>query len=229
MEGLKVYEGFEVKRNEVYISSREVSKILEKRHDNILRDIRGKSSLLNFEEWFKASKYKANNNQEYDEYLLTKDGFTLLVFSYNGNDEFKEAYINKFNSMENFINTRLSTEWQKTRRQGKLTRRKETDIIAQQLIPLAQEQGSKNYKMFYANYSKLVNKITGLDSGMRDIITDRTLRYIEILEDIIEKTIQEETEKGSHYKDIYQLAKHKCELFKGISAPPKQLLISEDD
>ncbi|MGL5664209.1 MAG: Rha family transcriptional regulator, partial [Cetobacterium sp.] len=37
---------------------------------------------------------------EYDEFLLTKDGFVMLVFNYEGYLEFKEAYINEFNRME---------------------------------------------------------------------------------------------------------------------------------
>ena len=34
------------------------------------------------------------------EYLLTKDGFTLYMFNIQGHNDFKMAYINKFNEME---------------------------------------------------------------------------------------------------------------------------------
>lgn len=81
------------------VSSRVVAEQLGKRHADVLRDIRDKS-LSKFAQWIIPTKYKANNGQEYDEFLLTKDGFVMLVFNYEGYLEFKEAYINEFNRME---------------------------------------------------------------------------------------------------------------------------------
>lgn len=84
------------------VSSRAVAEQLGKEHKHVLRDIKEKS-LSKFGQWIIPNKYKANNGQEYDEYLLTKDGFIMLVFNYEGYLEFKEAYIKKFNEMENKI------------------------------------------------------------------------------------------------------------------------------
>lgn len=81
------------------VSSRVVAGQLGKAHDKVIRDIRDKS-LAKYGEWIIPNKYKANNGQEYNEYLLTKDGFIMLVFNYTGYNDFKEAYINKFNEME---------------------------------------------------------------------------------------------------------------------------------
>ncbi|MGL4999926.1 MAG: Rha family transcriptional regulator [Cetobacterium sp.] len=81
------------------VSSRIISQQLGKEQSNILRDIREKA-LLNFEEWIIPNKYTASNGQEYDEFLLTKDGFIMLVFNYQGYNDFKSAYINEFNRME---------------------------------------------------------------------------------------------------------------------------------
>ena len=39
-------------------------------------------------------------NKKVTEYLLTKDGFVLLMMNYQGYNEFKRAYINRFNEME---------------------------------------------------------------------------------------------------------------------------------
>ena len=45
--------------------------------------------------------YKVEGQQrEYKEYLLTKDGFTLYMFNIQGYNDFKMAYINRFNEME---------------------------------------------------------------------------------------------------------------------------------
>lgn len=107
------------------VSSRKVAGIFEKRHDNVLRDIEEiKSNLLKNEEniestcrhsennrlkfWeknFLKSSYKDNKNRRYPEYLLTRDGFTLLAMGFTGEKalRFKIAYINRFNEMERFI------------------------------------------------------------------------------------------------------------------------------
>ncbi|MGL6167413.1 MAG: Rha family transcriptional regulator [Fusobacteriaceae bacterium] len=86
------------------VSSRTVAKELGKEHKRVLQDIREKS-LHGFEQWIIPNKYTANNGQEYDEFLLTKDGFIMLVFNYTGYNDFKRAYINEFNRMEKITNT----------------------------------------------------------------------------------------------------------------------------
>ena len=49
------------------------------------------------------SNYKDNKGETRKEYLLTKDGFTLYMFNIQGHNDFKMAYINKFNEMERQI------------------------------------------------------------------------------------------------------------------------------
>lgn len=53
------------------------------------------------------SEYKDSKGESRKEYLLTKDGFTLYMFNIQGHNEFKMAYINKFNEMENAIQNKL--------------------------------------------------------------------------------------------------------------------------
>jgi Rha family phage regulatory protein len=84
-----------------------VSDVFDREHrsilrgiDNIIKDIddNGEDSegggLLKFQEiYFIENSYKVNN-RTYREYLLTKDGFTLLVVGYDSNEakDFKVAY-----------------------------------------------------------------------------------------------------------------------------------------
>lgn len=94
-----------IERNEsnvAVVSSRTIAEQLGKEHARVIRDIKDKA-LSDFADWFIPSKYLASNGQQYDEYLLTKNGFTMLVFNYNGYLDFKKAYIDKFNEMENAI------------------------------------------------------------------------------------------------------------------------------
>lgn len=93
------------------VDSRYVAEVFEKRHDNVLRDIRkflDPNSGLS-EEFtalnFKESKYKDRTGRSNPCYCMTKDGFTILVMGFTGEKalQFKEAYIKRFNEMENFI------------------------------------------------------------------------------------------------------------------------------
>lgn len=97
------------------ISSRIIAKELNKRHDNIIRDLENilqNSETSNLSSLIIPSIYKVNGQKrEYKEYLLTKDGFTLYMFNIQGYNEFKLKYINKFNEMENVIkNNNFITE-----------------------------------------------------------------------------------------------------------------------
>ncbi len=94
------------------------------RHDHVLRDIReliervdrsnertGVFNLLKSEEInFIESTYRDSKNREYPEYLLTKDGFTLLVMGYDDDDamDFKLAsYIYKPREIESCVSADL--------------------------------------------------------------------------------------------------------------------------
>lgn len=92
------------------VNSRSVAEIFKKRHDNVLQSIQElTNSLLKIGEpdWqnnFILSSYK-DRGKKYPEYLLTRDGFTLLAMGFTGKKamQFKIAYIDRFNKMESFI------------------------------------------------------------------------------------------------------------------------------
>ena len=73
-------------------------------------------------------------------------------------------------------------DWQETRRQGKLTRKSETEVI-RQLIEYAREQGSQNPDKLYMVYSKLANKVAGIED--RDRSNVMQLNNLSIIENII--------------------------------------------
>lgn len=99
---VKEYEGQPV------VSSREVANNFEKKHKHVLECIENlkegvaeKSADL-----FIESKYQhPQNKQWYKEYLLTRDGFSLLVMGFTGAKalEWKLKYIEAFNKMEQYI------------------------------------------------------------------------------------------------------------------------------
>ena len=86
----------------LYVSSRDVAEGLGKQHKHVLEAIDKilESDGQNLDREIIASTYTNSRGKEYREYLLTKDGFTLYMFNVQGYNEFKMAYINKFNEME---------------------------------------------------------------------------------------------------------------------------------
>ena len=83
-----------------------VARIFEKRHDNVVRDIKNldcseEFRLLNFEE----SSYINAQGHSQPCFNLTRNGLVFLVMGYRGKKAaaFKEAYIRRFDEMEEFI------------------------------------------------------------------------------------------------------------------------------
>lgn len=91
------------------VSSREIATNFSREHKNVLRDIH---HLLNIggskmsRPMFIETKYQHHQNKQwYKEYLLTRDGFCLLVMGFTGSEalDWKLKYIDAFNAMESCI------------------------------------------------------------------------------------------------------------------------------
>ena len=96
-----------LKRNEdgeLVATSRQVAEDFRKEHNDTKKRIRelirdmGEIS----HNYFILSKYKDSLNRSQEEYLLTRDGFSLLVMGFTGTKalEWKLKYIEAFNTME---------------------------------------------------------------------------------------------------------------------------------
>ena len=98
------------------VTSREIAQNFDKRHDKLASEIERKYGEYITDEnelprdggnlLFIRSKYiHPQNNQEYKQYLLTRDGFSLLVMGFTGSQylQWKLDYIKAFNNMENYI------------------------------------------------------------------------------------------------------------------------------
>lgn len=84
------------------VSSRVVAEEIGRQHKHVLEGIDEmiKKSRADISTLLIPNQYKARNGKRNREYLLTKDGFTLYMFNIQGHNDFKMAYINKFNEME---------------------------------------------------------------------------------------------------------------------------------
>lgn len=93
------------------IESTEVSEMTGKKHDNLLRDIRGylkvikDSSKLRSQDFFIESTYKNSQNKTQPCYLLTKQGCEMVANKMTGEKGvlFTAEYVTAFNKMEQHI------------------------------------------------------------------------------------------------------------------------------
>lgn len=97
-----------------HVSSREIAKIFDKRHDHVLRDIRniglackkiksnGDFFQHNYREVYEAAPMPNGGIRYYPVIEMTRNGFMMLVFGFTGRKaaRVKEAIISKFNEME---------------------------------------------------------------------------------------------------------------------------------
>ena len=100
--------GIIIENNRPVVSSRKVAEIFEKEHRRVLQDIRELSCGDDFRlHNFVQSSYINSQDKEQPEYLMTRDGFTLLAMGYTGSKamQWKIKYIETFNRMEAELST----------------------------------------------------------------------------------------------------------------------------
>jgi len=91
--------------------SREVAEMIDKRHDNLIRDISlyikviEESSKLRSQDFFIESTYKNSQNKTQPCYLLTKQGCEMVANKMTGEKGilFTAEYVQAFNKMEEHI------------------------------------------------------------------------------------------------------------------------------
>lgn len=234
-----------LKNDEAVCDSLQVAEKFGKRHQEILYAIEGRKCSCNgkgckkcngrgyqqlgilqedleintkshLSQMFNKSFYKDDGGRKRPLYLIDRDGFSLLVMGFTGKDalEWKLQYIKAFNQMESFIREKTTQTWIETRSQGKLTRRAETDTI-QNLVDYAKNQGSSHADMLYMTYSKLANKMAGIQK--RDEATVMQLNNLSLMENIILHVIDTGILTGKHYKDIYKDCKKRLETIKDLA------------
>ena len=93
-------------RNEngqILASSREVADRFGKNHKDVLESIRNLTAENSaVKDMFQISQYTNSRGRNYDQYLMNRDGFSLLAMGFTGKKalEWKLKYINAFNIME---------------------------------------------------------------------------------------------------------------------------------
>lgn len=123
------------------------------------------------------------------------------------------------------LENRNNQQWLEIRKHGTLIRKNETDII-KKLAEYAERQGSKNSRMIYVVYTKLVNGTVGIGSGMRNSADIITLLKIAQLEAQVADLIIKSMESEIQYKEIYQKCKVLCQMYEKVWNIDLQKLIA---
>lgn len=186
-------------------SSREVSVKFEKEHSKVLRsidDLISEKPFLDSLNYFIPTEYSVDgNNRKYKEYLMTRDGFTLLAMGFTGTKslDWKLEYIAAFNCMETELKRiyKERQQWEIERAKGILVRHILTDTIKMKVAD------SPHKRFAYPNYTKLIYKTLfrkplndlQIDYGVkpkesiRDYLTSDQLRDVENMEMLVSSLI----------------------------------------
>lgn len=196
------------KREIIIVSSRDVAETFEKEHKEVIRSIEGQKDAngktkhiglidqlqqggeIHLENYFILSEYIGENRRKYKEYLMTRDGFTLLAMGFTGEKamKFKLAYIKQFNTMEELL-------------KGKLIER-EKGIAVKQSLTKALQQSKENERMHghaYSTYTNCIYKVLfgmnakqlrerygiGKKENLRDNFSEEELKAVQSMECLV--------------------------------------------
>lgn len=121
------YEGVDLIKVEnkdgvAVVSSRVVAQDFGKRHDKLTTEIKrmygeltqfiGQPKMVDTPLFIESEYIHEQNKQAYKEYLMTRDGFSLLVMGFTGKEalQWKLKYIEAFNKMEEKIKQQIQTQ-----------------------------------------------------------------------------------------------------------------------
>ena len=100
-----------VENNQAVVSSRQVAENFGKQHKDVLESIRGILAAENSATKFFHKSTFENRGKHYPEYIMNRDGFSLLVMGFTGKEAmtWKIRYIQAFNEMEAKIRGNILT------------------------------------------------------------------------------------------------------------------------
>ncbi|MFL8675187.1 phage regulatory protein/antirepressor Ant [Clostridioides sp. GD02404] len=178
--------------NQFLVESREVAELIEKKHDNLLRDIRGykkileDSSNLKSQDFFIESTYINTQNKIQPCYLLTKKGCDMVANKMTGEKGiiFTAIYVTKFEEMEQELKEQLKCSymiddpierakcWIKEQEESQSLIKKKDNIIQlqQPKVLFADSVASSNDSILVGELAKLL-KQNGIDTGEKRLFT----------------------------------------------------------
>lgn len=211
-----------LKNDAAVCDSLQVAEKFGKRHDKLIFEIermysgligRGCPQNGGAPLFIKSSYIHPQNKQKYPMYLMTRDGFSLLVMGFTGKNAlaWKLQYIKAFNQMEKLIREKSTVAYRLSDQEERTTRRAETDVI-KEFVEYARAQGSTHADHYYTNYTRLAYKAVGITDKMT--AAGLQLDDLALVEHLIAHTLRTGMAAGRSYKDIYVDCKQRLETMK---------------
>lgn len=200
------------KEEVVVVTSLDVADTFGKEHKEVLRAIEGQKDAdgktkhlgileqltqggeLHLDKYFICSEYIGENGRKYKQYLMTRDGFTLLVMGFSGEKamKFKVAYIKQFNNMEKLLKGKYVE-----RQKGITVRHIVTDMIKQSKENERMHGHAYSaytdmiYRCLFGKSAKKLREEFGIEKtdNLRDCFTQEELRMINSKEMLVSSLI----------------------------------------
>lgn len=121
-------------------------------------------------------------------------------------DDFNDWVMDVISSIRKngyYIASEKDAKWLGIRQQTKEVRRQETDQI-KQFVEYAKAQGSAHADRYYINFTQLVQKKLGIQSGSRDTADQKMLLRLKSLETLIDMHLETLMVDDLPYQKIYQ-------------------------
>lgn len=204
------------KRGKLLVSSRDIAKCLYKEHKDVLKKIEKVLAVGEFSE----REFITTEGNRYKEYMLDKNAFILLVMNYTGYNDFKRAYIKRFDEMEKLIYEKKTPEWEQMRLTAKTSTKTLHDDIHDKFIPYAIDKGSKTYAakptLAYTHFDNPINKALGINKKDREQLSTINQNLLDIMNKSCSYIIDMEIDKDTDYHNIVNISKHKLRKIKEI-------------
>ncbi len=216
------------KKDDNFTNSRILAQKFGKRHNDVVSKIDGIVKDLEEINLRKNSSLKFEKVKEvyrgtiFDVYEMNRQAFSLVAMSFTGKKalEWKLKFNDAFYDMEKVLiqvaHNKQNELWLTQRKQGKLVRKEETDVI-KQFVDYATSQGSTKAQFYYKHITTAVYKCLGLIQYKRPKIRE-TLDIMEthqliLAEMTAKKSLLKYMKDGEHYKSIFTLVKKDLEQF----------------
>ncbi len=151
--------------------------------------------------------------------------------------QFKKQLTKEFFKQRDFIAKikaqQQNEQWLESRKQGRIARRLETDVI-KEFIAYSKAQGGspKGCDRYYNNLSTMESKALFIleqkYKNLRNILGITELLTVQQADMIVAKALKDGMTDKLHYKDIYSLAKKRVELFAEIRGKSSLEYLSMD-
>jgi Rha family phage regulatory protein len=160
-------ELIKIDNGQAVTSSRQVAESFGKLHKDVLESVRNigvQVSTAEFSALFFKAEYAASNGKMNPEYLMNRDGFTLLAMGFTGSEamQWKIKYIQAFNEMEKQISTSsqtLSIQSKAKNAEARLLNAKRKD--AEFLLMVAKQHGTLSPESRELLTINAVERLTG--------------------------------------------------------------------